>query len=128
MFAAEKHAWIYLPEVVRSRPRRFWLAFELDSTKAAVARHGVEVGDEAALDRIRPLLAPWTSGVHHLGPLGSGQAAKTVNNLIHWGQISAITEALRLGEAYGLDVPTVRRSSPVSRSISPHASGWGTPR
>jgi 3-hydroxyisobutyrate dehydrogenase-like beta-hydroxyacid dehydrogenase len=67
-------------------------------------------GDEAALDRIRPLLAPWTTGIHHLGPLGSGQVAKTVNNLIHWGQISAITEALRLGEAYGLDVPTVRRA------------------
>jgi 3-hydroxyisobutyrate dehydrogenase-like beta-hydroxyacid dehydrogenase len=67
-------------------------------------------GDEAALDRIRPLLDPWTAGVHHLGPLGSGQVAKTVNNLIHWGQISAITEALRLGEAYGLDVPSVRRA------------------
>ena len=65
-------------------------------------------GDEAALERIRPLLAPWTSGIHHLGPLGSGQVAKTVNNLIHWAQISAITEALRLGEAYGLDVPAVR--------------------
>jgi 3-hydroxyisobutyrate dehydrogenase-like beta-hydroxyacid dehydrogenase len=67
-------------------------------------------GDEDALDRIRPLLTPWTSGVHHLGPLGSGQVAKTVNNLIHWAQISAITEALRLGEAYGLDVPAVRRA------------------
>jgi 3-hydroxyisobutyrate dehydrogenase-like beta-hydroxyacid dehydrogenase len=67
-------------------------------------------GDETALDRIRPLLAPWTTGVHHLGPLGSGQVAKTVNNLIHWAQISAITEALRLGEAYGLDVPSVRRA------------------
>jgi 3-hydroxyisobutyrate dehydrogenase-like beta-hydroxyacid dehydrogenase len=65
-------------------------------------------GAETALERIRPLLAPWTSGIHHLGPLGSGQVAKTVNNLIHWAQISAITEALRLGEAYGLDVPAVR--------------------
>jgi 3-hydroxyisobutyrate dehydrogenase-like beta-hydroxyacid dehydrogenase len=67
-------------------------------------------GSAAALDRIRPLVAPWSAGIHHLGPLGSGQVAKTVNNLIHWGQISAITEALRLGEAYGLDVPTVRRA------------------
>ena len=58
----------------------------------------------------RPLLGPWTTGIHHLGPLGSGQVAKTVNNLIHWGQISAITEALRLGEAHGLDVPSVRRA------------------
>lgn len=67
-------------------------------------------GSAAALERIRPLLAPWTSGIHHLGPLGAGQVAKTVNNLIHWGQISAITEALRLAEAHGLDVPAVRQA------------------
>lgn len=65
-------------------------------------------GDAAALYRVRPVLAPWTSSVHHLGPIGSGQVGKTVNNLIHWAQISAITEALELGRRYGLDVPTLR--------------------
>ncbi|MEU6851574.1 NAD(P)-dependent oxidoreductase [Actinacidiphila alni] len=59
-------------------------------------------GDEPTLDRIRPRLAPWTSTVHHLGPLGSGQIGKTVNNLCHWGQLSAIVEALRLGRALGV--------------------------
>jgi 3-hydroxyisobutyrate dehydrogenase-like beta-hydroxyacid dehydrogenase len=67
-------------------------------------------GDPAALERLRPHLAPWTGAVHHLGRLGAGQVGKTVNNLIHWAQIAAITEALRLGRAYGLDVPTVRRA------------------
>ena len=67
-------------------------------------------GDAAALDRVRPALAPWTSSVHHLGPLGAGQVGKTVNNLIHWAQISAITEALELGRRYGLDVPTLRQA------------------
>jgi 3-hydroxyisobutyrate dehydrogenase-like beta-hydroxyacid dehydrogenase len=67
------------------------------------------VGGEAdALDRVRPVLAAWTSSVHHLGPLGAGQVGKTVNNLVHWAQISAITEALELGRRYGLDVPTLR--------------------
>lgn len=65
-------------------------------------------GDDAALDRVRPVLVPWTSSVHHLGPLGAGQVGKTVNNLIHWAQISAITEALELGRRYGLHVPTLR--------------------
>jgi 3-hydroxyisobutyrate dehydrogenase-like beta-hydroxyacid dehydrogenase len=60
------------------------------------------------LDRVRPVLAPWTAAVHHLGPLGAGQVGKTVNNLIHWAQISAITEALGLAAAHGLDVATVR--------------------
>lgn len=67
-------------------------------------------GDGAVLDRLRPVLVPWTSTVHHLGGLGAGQVGKTVNNLIHWAQVSAITEALRLGRAYGLDVPTLRRA------------------
>jgi len=67
-------------------------------------------GDPAVLEALRPVLAPWTSSVHHLGPLGAGQVGKTVNNLIHWAQICAITEALELGRRYGLDVPTVRRA------------------
>ncbi|MDP9416734.1 MAG: NAD(P)-dependent oxidoreductase [Actinomycetota bacterium] len=67
-------------------------------------------GDADVLERIRPVLEPWTSSVHHLGALGAGQVGKTVNNLVHWAQISAITEALELGRRYGLDVPTLRRA------------------
>jgi 3-hydroxyisobutyrate dehydrogenase-like beta-hydroxyacid dehydrogenase len=67
-------------------------------------------GDPAALDRVRPLLAPWTSAVHHLGPLGSGQIGKTANNLVHWAQICAITEALELARRAGVDVPVLRRA------------------
>ncbi|MFI6345535.1 NAD(P)-dependent oxidoreductase [Streptomyces sp. NPDC050560] len=59
-------------------------------------------GEEKVLDSVRPHLAPWTKTVHHLGPLGSGQVGKTVNNLCHWGQLSAIVEALRLGRALGV--------------------------
>lgn len=65
-------------------------------------------GDPEALHRVRPALAAWTASVHHLGPIGAGQVGKTVNNMIHWAQISAITEALELGRRYGLDVPTLR--------------------
>jgi len=65
-------------------------------------------GDERDLERARPALTPWCSAIHHLGPLGAGQVAKTANNLIHWAQISAIREALSLAAAYGLSVPAVR--------------------
>ena len=67
-------------------------------------------GDASVLDRVRPALEPWTASVHHLGPLGAGQVGKTANNLVHWAQICAITEALELGRRYGLDVPTLRRA------------------
>lgn len=67
-------------------------------------------GDAAALDRVRPALAPWTSSVHHLGPLGSGQVGKTVNNLVHWAQISVLAEALELGRRWGVSVPAMRHA------------------
>ena len=67
-------------------------------------------GDEAVLDRIRPLLGPWCKSVHHLGGLGAGQVGKTVNNLVHWAQISAINEALRFGQRLGV-APTKLREA-----------------
>lgn len=69
------------------------------------------VGGEAeVLERVRPLLEPWTRAVHLLGPLGAGQIGKTSNNLVHWAQIAAITEALELARRAGVDVPTLRRA------------------
>jgi 3-hydroxyisobutyrate dehydrogenase len=67
-------------------------------------------GDEAVLDRIRPLLDPWCGSVHHLGALGAGQVGKTVNNLVHWAQISAINEALRFGQRLGVAPSKLREA------------------
>jgi 3-hydroxyisobutyrate dehydrogenase-like beta-hydroxyacid dehydrogenase len=67
-------------------------------------------GDAEVLDRVRPLLEPWTRAVHLLGPLGAGQVGKTANNLVHWAQIAAITEALELARRAGVHVPTLRRA------------------
>ena len=67
-------------------------------------------GDVEALDGVRPELAAWTQSVHHLGPLGAGQIAKSANNLIHWAQVCAIHEAFRIVERAGLSVPAVRRA------------------
>lgn len=67
-------------------------------------------GDRSALDAVRPQLEPWTKSVHHLGALGSGQVGKTANNLIHWAQICAITEALELGRRWGVPVPALRQA------------------
>lgn len=67
-------------------------------------------GDPDVLERIRPVLEPWTIAVHHLGPLGAGQVGKTANNLVHWAQICAITEALELARRFGVSVPDLRRA------------------
>jgi len=67
-------------------------------------------GDEAVVARVRPALEPWTSGVHHLGPLGAGQVGKTVNNLVHWAEIAIIHEALLFGLRLGVE-PTKMRAA-----------------
>ncbi|WP_236791039.1 NAD(P)-dependent oxidoreductase [Amycolatopsis sp. GM8] len=65
-------------------------------------------GGEDVLGEVRPVLEPWCATIHHLGPLGAGQIAKSVNNLVHWAQICAIEEALDLARRHGLSVPAVR--------------------
>lgn len=65
-------------------------------------------GDAAVLATARPALDPWCATVHHLGPLGAGQIGKSANNLVHWAQICAISEALDLARRHGLSVPALR--------------------
>jgi len=59
-------------------------------------------GEAAALDRVRPLLELLGRHVFHLGPVGSGHAMKTVNNLATALTTLGTTEAMLIGKAYGL--------------------------
>ena len=52
-------------------------------------------GSETALARVSPLLACFAARVTHMGSLGSGYAAKLINNLIVGGEITLIAEASR---------------------------------
>lgn len=61
-------------------------------------------GESATLDRVRPVMAAMASGLVHMGPVGNGQAAKAVNQLMAAGINQAVSEALALGEALELDL------------------------
>ena len=78
-------------------------------------------GDGTVLDKVRPVLEPWCGTVHLLGALGAGQVGKTVNNLCHWGQLSVIVEALRLGRRLGVEPELLRAAMmdapPASRTL-----------
>lgn len=71
-------------------------------------------GDKAAFDACRPVFAAFASDVFHLGPLGSGEVGKMVNNMILWACISANHEGLKLGHALGVDPETLRAALVVS--------------
>ncbi len=59
-------------------------------------------GEAAALKRVRPLLDLMGRHVFHLGPVGSGHAMKTVNNLATALTVLGTAEAMLIGKAYGL--------------------------
>lgn len=60
-------------------------------------------GDAAALERCRPVLATLGTDVHHVGPLGSGQVVKIVNNVMSMGNVAVAAEAMVLGVKAGVD-------------------------
>ncbi len=52
---------------------------------------------------VRPLLEAYCKTVTHLGPVGSGQAGKAVNQVYLAGAYAGLGEALVLAEREGLD-------------------------
>jgi 3-hydroxyisobutyrate dehydrogenase len=64
-------------------------------------------GDEAALERIRPVLENMTRCIMHMGATGSGQATKAVNQIMGAGINQAVTEALAFAQAQNLPMAKV---------------------
>lgn len=64
-------------------------------------------GDAAALERARPALATIARSIVLIGPTGSGQACKAVNQHMIAGIYDAVAEALAFGESMGLDMQRV---------------------
>lgn len=60
-------------------------------------------GESAALDRVDPLLRAIGGVIHRIGPLGSGQAMKALNNLVSAGGFLIGIEALIIGQQFGID-------------------------
>jgi len=64
-------------------------------------------GDKAALETVRPVLEAISSRIVHMGPVGSGQSTKAVNQIMAAGINQAVTEALAFGQAQGLNMDKV---------------------
>ncbi len=64
-------------------------------------------GDPAVLERASTTLDAITASIVHMGPTGSGQATKAVNQIMAAGINQAVTEALAFGEAMDLDMDKV---------------------
>jgi len=68
----------------------------------------IMVGGKAeTLATVRALLAAESARIVHMGEVGSGQAAKAVNQVMCAGINQAVTEALAFAQAQGLDLDKV---------------------
>ena len=59
------------------------------------------------LERARPVLAVVGGRISHLGPVGAGQQAKAVNQVLVAGSYAAVAEAMALGQRLGLPMAQV---------------------
>jgi 3-hydroxyisobutyrate dehydrogenase-like beta-hydroxyacid dehydrogenase len=60
-------------------------------------------GDEADVDRIRPLLQDEAGQIFTLGGIGTASVTKLANQLIAFSALAGVHEALRLTASYGVD-------------------------
>ena len=78
-------------------------------------------GDEAVLERMRPVLATYASPVMHVGPVGNGQRVKLVNNALFVAQVGLAIDAVRLAGSLGIDekaiLAAVQHGSGASRAL-----------
>jgi len=60
-------------------------------------------GSVSDLERARPILAAYSRDVFHLGPVGSGSAAKMINQILVYSHLAAAAEAMTVCRKLGVD-------------------------
>lgn len=64
----------------------------------------IMVGGEAAvLERVQDILKHMASDITHCGPVGAGQIFKILNNMVLFQTVNALSEALAVARAAGVD-------------------------
>lgn len=77
-------------------------------------------GEKKTLEKVKPVLKAMGVEINHMGPVGSGQAIKLVNNLIGGETIIVLGEAFTLGLSLGLTKKQIYEALKNTFSISPN--------
>jgi 3-hydroxyisobutyrate dehydrogenase len=64
-------------------------------------------GEQAAFDRALPVIQSYAKACRLLGPSGSGQIAKMMNQICIAGVVQGLAEAIHFGKSAGMDVEAV---------------------
>lgn len=87
-------------------------------------------GDEDVVAKVRPVFDTFSDAVVHLGPLGSGQVTKILNNLLFSANLGSAMSTLELGESLGVPrkelCEVLARGSATSKAVNSVAMFGGT--
>ena len=87
-------------------------------------------GDDEIVERCRPVFATYADPIVHLGPLGSGQVTKILNNLLFTANLGSAISTLELGESLGIDrnrlCEVLNSGSATSKALGSIAAFGGT--
>ncbi|MEC7490858.1 MAG: NAD(P)-dependent oxidoreductase [Pseudomonadota bacterium] len=81
-------------------------------------------GSDGNVERLRPVFNAFCSDIKHMGDIGHGQVAKTMNNYLLWVNGCALIEAGQLAEATGIDLPKLRNALMMSSGDSAALRDW----
>lgn len=92
-------------------------------------------GDEAAVERVRPILAAYSPNVTRMGPAGAGQTTKLCNQMLVGCSIATIAEVVRMAQSAGIDAGLLPKalgggwadSKPMQTFVPRMVNGWDKP-
>jgi 3-hydroxyisobutyrate dehydrogenase-like beta-hydroxyacid dehydrogenase len=64
-------------------------------------------GDKDVFERAKPIIEPYARMVNLIGPSGSGQLTKMVNQIAIAGLVQGLSEGIHFAQKAGLDIPAV---------------------
>jgi len=85
-------------------------------------------GPSAVIDACLPAFSAFAIDVCHIGGVGTGQVAKTVNNLLLWSCVRANYEALTLARALGVQPGKLRSFLNIGSGANRPLAEWGAQR
>jgi len=82
-------------------------------------------GSADVVERLRPVLACFSTDIVHTGGVGTAQVAKAANNMVMWACLVANHEALALASRSGVDVELLRASLAKTGADNYVLRHWG---
>lgn len=80
--------------------------------------HLVVGGDDATLERVRPVLETFSERIIHVGPSGAGHVIKLVNNAVTICNTAILCEAFTLARRQGIDLGILKEVMDASMASS----------